>query len=279
MKSNKAVSNKPAESRTNKNPANNHGKNEKVDQEEPAESTADASRGSEIELDSTESPQTQLDSTKKPMDVRERVTSLVDDSRAKLQSLTKSVREHAAESLNFHSVEEKYNHLQTMIRSFESGMLLTVAQGSKPRGRPMIIADVQGSGDTLVLWFVSRRASEKVKEVEAESYASVSFQDGGRYLCVNGLARTVDDKHKVALLWKSSWSSWFDGEAATADAILLRIQVQEAEYWDRSGALRARVVYDVARALISGEPVHETENAGDTVTDDRQYGRLSFSAE
>lgn len=229
-----------------------------------------------VEIDWTDLSPTELDNTDEQMDLRERVVHLFEDSRAKLQSLSATVREHAAESLSFHSVEEKYSHLQQMIRSFETGMLITLGQGDKPRGRPMLIADVQGHDDTLVLWFVSRRTSQKVEEIESESYASVAFQDGGRYLSVTGRARTVEDKHKIKLLWQSSWDPWFEGGANSADAVLLRVQVQEAEYWDRSGLLRAQVVYNVARALIAGSTKDETDS-GNTVTDNREYGRLAFT--
>ncbi len=231
--------------------------------EADSETTREAADTDDVEEVEADAPET----------IRERVAQVIDVSRERLRSISETVRERAAERVYFSSEEEKYTHLHSMVRSFTSGMLVTL-DDDMPRGRPMMIADTEGRGDDMTLWFVTRRDSAKVDELASDSHVSVLLQDSARYLSLSGRARVILDTDKLTSLWRPSWKLWFGEGPEAANGVLLRVQVREAEFWDQSGLLGLRLVFNAARALITGERI--TDFTSDS--DDRHHARVSFAA-
>src|SRR5947208_756945 len=94
-----------------------------------------------------------------------------------------------------------------MLRSFDTAMLVTFAQSTSLRARPMAIARVENNGD---LWFFSGRSTHKVGEVEDNYHVVVVCQkDHAQYLSVTGTAELVRDRAQARALWKESYKVWF----------------------------------------------------------------------
>jgi len=146
------------------------------------------------------------------------------------------------------------DELEELLAEFQTAMLTTVTPEGLLRARPMA---VQEPHDELPcdLWFVTGIDTPKVNEIEHEHQVGVSClrQKDGAYLSVSGLARVRQDPELVRRLWKPDWKIWFPEGPDDPKIAILEMRVERAEYWEPKGG-RLRVVYEIAKSLVKGEP-------------------------
>jgi len=138
--------------------------------------------------------------------------------------------------------------LRELLEEFGVGMLVTLADGNF-RGRPMALAEVEPDG---TLWFATGRKSGKVDEIARDSRVAVTMQSGMKYVSLSGKASLVDDRARVARLWKAEWKVWFPNGKDDPDLVLLRVDGSAGEYWDNSGASGMMYLVAAGKALLSG---------------------------
>jgi general stress protein 26 len=154
--------------------------------------------------------------------------------------------------------ENKQEHLKELLESFDTAMLLT-HHGEKEHARPMAVAGLEG---TNTLWFVTADASPKTEEISKDPRVSATFQSSRRYVAISGHAELVDDKTKLNELWKPSWKVWFPNGKDDPSIRLIRVTVNDAEFWDNAGTKGIRYVFEAAKALLRhttptiGAPLH-----------------------
>ncbi|MGI9105247.1 MAG: pyridoxamine 5'-phosphate oxidase family protein [Pyrinomonadaceae bacterium] len=153
---------------------------------------------------------------------------------------------------------ESIRKLGEMIADIEFAMLTTAEADGALRSRPMATQQVEFAGD---LWFFTRASSPKVDEVEHEHHVNVSYAkpDAQRYVSVSGKARLVRDREKFEELWKPSLKAWFPEGLDDPDLALLKVTVEQAEYWDSSSSAVVHLVGFV-KAIVTGQPFHPGEN-------------------
>lgn len=126
--------------------------------------------------------------------------------------------------------EEVIQALAGMIRDIPVAMLTTTGLG-RLRSRPMVTQRSAFDGD---LWFLTAPATGKTGEIRDRQLVHVTFVSptDNRYVWATGTAALVDDQAKVRELWHGGYKPWFPAGPDNGRISLIRVRVEEAEYWD-----------------------------------------------
>jgi general stress protein 26 len=144
-----------------------------------------------------------------------------------------------------------HEEFQTLLRRFDTAMLVT-RSGRNLRARPMAIARAEPSGR---LWFLCRAESGKLEELEQAPEVDVAAQGEGRFLSITGRARAVSDRGKARELWSERQRPWFPDGPEDPSLVLIAVEPERAEYWDRSDVSGAMFTLAAAEAVATGEPL------------------------
>ncbi len=120
--------------------------------------------------------------------------------------------------------------LNELIKGIDFAMLTTIRSDGSLHSCPMATQDVDGDG---VIWFFSDSNTEKVKAVRTDHRVNLAYSDVGsqRYVSVAGRCELVRDPVKAKQLWSPLYRTWFPKGLEDPNLILLKVHVQEAEYW------------------------------------------------
>lgn len=123
--------------------------------------------------------------------------------------------------------------LNELIRGIELAILTTVRPDSSLHSCPMAARAVDASG---AFWLITNVNSEKVEAVRATQRVNLCFTAAAanRYVSVSGFCELIRDRAKAKDLWLPDYQSWFPGGLEDPGLVLLKIVVQQAEYWDPS---------------------------------------------
>ncbi len=141
----------------------------------------------------------------------------------------------------------------SMIKDIEVAML-TSEDGGVLRSRPMVAMQ---SGFSGTLWFFTRADSHKVSEVARENQVGLSYADPKRqnYVSLSGTAQLVRDRGEIDEHWSELVRVWFPKGKDDPQIALLRVDVEQAEYWDAPSSTMLHL-YGYAKARLTGEPPH-----------------------
>jgi general stress protein 26 len=139
--------------------------------------------------------------------------------------------------------------LRDLLEGFGVAMLVTRTSDGNMRGRPMALADVEPDG---TLWFATERGSDKIDEIGQDGHVVVTMQSSTKFVSLSGRATPVDDRSKVARLWKAEWKVWFPGGKDDPNILLLRVDGDAGEYWDNSGTSGVKYLIEAGKALVTG---------------------------
>jgi general stress protein 26 len=153
-------------------------------------------------------------------------------------------------------------HLRKLLKGFTSAMLVTRSTDGRMHSRPLAVAEADGS----VLYFATAIDSPKVEEIEADPRVNVCLQSGSRYVSIVGTAKVVTDRSLIDRLWSEPWKLWFPKGKGDPTLCLLRIEPEEAEYWDQSGAKGLRYLFQAAAAYLEGRQPTSDEDQHAKVT-------------
>ena len=128
-------------------------------------------------------------------------------------------------------------------------MLVTRTTDGNMRGRPMALAEAEPDG---TLWFATDRGSDKLDEIERDGRVVVTMQSSTKFISLSGRATPVDDREKIARLWKAEWKVWFPDGKDDPNILLLRIDGDTGEYWDNSGTSGVKYLIEAGKALLTG---------------------------
>jgi general stress protein 26 len=147
-----------------------------------------------------------------------------------------------------------------LIGEVQVAMLTTVRADGRLVSRPLRTLETARPfmGE---LWFFVRRDSHKAREIEHDAHVNLAYAAPGRnaYVSLSGRARIVDNRAKVEELWSPELEPYFAGGRGERDLVLLRVDVDGAEYWDGPGGWLGQAL-DIASGLLTGEPVPLSEN-------------------
>ncbi len=160
------------------------------------------------------------------------------------------------------SPAEQREHFHKLLMQFHTAMLVTHADAGQMRARPMALARVEEDGR---VWFITGAESAKIHEIEADTHVHIICQnDHSAYLSMSGRAELVQDRARIAELWQEPFRVWFPGGKDDLQIALILVRPERGEFWDSSGFLKIKYLFEAARAYASGQTpgVEEGEQHG-----------------
>jgi general stress protein 26 len=138
-----------------------------------------------------------------------------------------------------------------LVKEIKFGMLTTQCPDGRLHSRPMSTLQMDEDG---CLWFFTSQQSTKIEDIDDQcqvnlAYARIDKQD---YLSVTGTAELVRDRKKMGALWTPWLKPWFQDGLDDPDLILLKVRVDEADYWDAPGS-SAKRLYGLAKGAMTGD--------------------------
>ena len=152
---------------------------------------------------------------------------------------------------------ETLEKLRDLIKGIKICMLTTVAQDGSLRSRPMSTQDAEFDGD---LWFFTYDNEGKATEIERIPAVNVAYADTGkqRYVSASGTASLVHDRAKMEQFWNPLLKAFFPDGLETPNIALIKVAVEEAEYWESDGRIASLLQF--AKAALTGTEAEPGEN-------------------
>lgn len=146
--------------------------------------------------------------------------------------------------------KEAVEKLNELIKDVRVAMLTTIDKGVL-RSRPMQTQEFEFDGD---LWFFTSADTHKTDEIEKDRRVNVSYAapDENTYISVSGAAEIVKNRAKIEELWNPVYKAWFPKGLDDPNLCLLKISVEQAEYWDSSSSALVEIAGFV-KALVTGQ--------------------------
>jgi general stress protein 26 len=153
--------------------------------------------------------------------------------------------------------QESIKKLNDLIEEIDFAMLTTI-DGGVLRSRPMQTQDFEFNGD---LWFFTSSKTHKTEEIESDNRVNVAYASPATntYVSVSGTAEIVKDKAKIDEYWNDILKAWFPEGKDSPDLVLLKVSVEQAEYWDAPSSTIVQIAGFV-KALATGERADGGEN-------------------
>lgn len=139
-----------------------------------------------------------------------------------------------------------------IIEKVRVGMISTVGADTVPSSRPMYVQEVDELGQ---IWFFTSTTSHLVERIRANPTVHITFADTdkNKFLTAIAHATEVHDRAKMQELWNPTLKAWFKDGLETPDIVLLKLQPEQAEYWDSPNSAVVRI-FGFVKALVSDEP-------------------------
>jgi general stress protein 26 len=119
-----------------------------------------------------------------------------------------------------------------IVKEIPTAMLVTMDKSGAPRSRPMATQSAPFDG---TLWFFTADDSGKIDDLDRDDRVNVAYASKSEsYLSVSGRAEVVRDRALIHEMWSPLLKSWFEGPDDPR-LCLLRVDAEEAEYWDTPG--------------------------------------------
>lgn len=131
--------------------------------------------------------------------------------------------------------------LSELIGGMEIATLTTISPDGSLHSCPMAAHGVEAPG---VLWFLSGSNTDKVEAVKTIQRVNVSFAEhtAQRYVSVSGFCELIRDHSKAKELWRDRYKSWFPGGLDDANLVLMKVDIQQAEYWNATEGRMVRLL-------------------------------------
>ena len=128
--------------------------------------------------------------------------------------------------------------LNELIQGIELAILTTARPDSSLHSCPMAAQPVDANG---AFWFLTGDNTEKVEAVRTAPRVSLFFAEpvANRFVSVSGFCELIRDRNMAKQVWRSDYKSWFPGGPEDPNLVLMKVVVEEADYWD---AARSRMV-------------------------------------
>ena len=153
--------------------------------------------------------------------------------------------------------QKSIEKLNELIKEIDFAMM-TTNDGGVLRSRPMQTQDFDFNGD---LWFFTSSNTHKAEEIERDNRVNISYADPGdnTYVSISGRASLVKDREKIDEYWSDIYKAWFPEGRNAPDLALLKVEVEQAEYWD-SPSSKVVQTLGFLKALATGESAEGGEN-------------------
>lgn len=135
-----------------------------------------------------------------------------------------------------------------LMKDMPIGMLTTFGPEG-PRSVPMARQEVDPGAE---LWFITARDTAHVRALASEPTVALTFSARDAWVALTGRASVVEDEAKLKELWTTFAEAWMPEGPEDPNAVLLRVDVEQAEYWDTPGGKVASLI-SFAKTKLTGE--------------------------
>ena len=155
------------------------------------------------------------------------------------------------------SGEEGREKIAELVKGIHICMMTTVAKDGSMSTRPMAVQNTPFDG---TLWFLTRNTSEKIGEIASDHDVLLSFAEpsDSKYIALKGKGHVSEDRSKIHELWNPMYKAWFPKGEDDPEIAVLRVDVNEADYWEASGA-KIVMLAKYAVAAVTGAKVEVGE--------------------
>jgi general stress protein 26 len=153
--------------------------------------------------------------------------------------------------------QEQISKIWDMIRGIKVAMLTSDDHGVL-RSRPMVASQQTFEG---TLWFFTREHASKVTEIDHDPRVNVSYADPSaqNYVSLSGAATLITDPATLKQHFSEALRTWFPKGLDDPELSLLKVDIDQAEYWDAPNATMLHA-YGYLKARLTGQSPH---NPGD----------------
>jgi general stress protein 26 len=146
--------------------------------------------------------------------------------------------------------QESIEKLKGLLEGIDFCMLTTI-DGGKLRSRPMSTQQFEFDGE---LWFFTRDNTHKIDEIEVDNRVNVAYSkpDDNTYVSVSGSGSLSKDRAKMEELWSPILKAWFPDGLEDPNICLLKVDVEEAEYWESTSSTLVQLAGFV-KAIATGQ--------------------------
>lgn len=137
-----------------------------------------------------------------------------------------------------------------LIHEIKFAMLTTHMHDGSLHSRPMTTLQMDSDG---YLWFFTSKHSWKAGQIGEQASVNLAYArpDKQDYVSVAGTAELVHDRKKMEDLWTPWIKPWFREGLDDPELALLKVRIDEAEYWDSPGSTIKRV-YGLTKGILTG---------------------------
>ena len=147
------------------------------------------------------------------------------------------------------SQQEAMKKIGTLIKDIRIAMLTTADEDGRLHSRPMATQESDFDG---VLWFVTREHSGKVGEIRNDAHVNLTYSDKTHiFVSISGRAEVLRDRAKLEELWNPMYKAWFPEGKDDPEARVLRVRIDQAEYWEAPASAVIRN-YKILKAAVTG---------------------------
>jgi general stress protein 26 len=138
---------------------------------------------------------------------------------------------------NYHELSgaEAREKVAGLVKGIHICMMNTAGKDGSIDSRPMALQNTPFDG---TFWFLTRRSSEKVDEVQTDRHVTLTFAEPSdhKYVTLKGKASVSEDHAKVHELWNEMYKAWFPNGPEDPEIAVMRVDVSEGDYWDSSSS-------------------------------------------
>lgn len=147
--------------------------------------------------------------------------------------------------------DEAIQKIAELIHEIRVAMLTTVSQDGSLHSRPMATQNTPFNGEVV---FLTGEHSGKVNEIKQDDACNLCYSDAKHaFVTMSGRASISDDRALIAALWNPMYKAWFPGGESDPEIRVLRIRIDQAEFWDAPSSAVMRKVQVLARAATGGK--------------------------
>ena len=130
--------------------------------------------------------------------------------------------------------------IATFIEEATVCMITTVDHNGGLSSRPMLVEELDEEGN---LWLFTLANSLLMEEIRKIPVVNLTFTSGkNKFLSARAIGYEDFDKEKLTELWDPSLKRWFKEGLATPEITLLKLDMQEVEYWVTPDSSEFRVI-------------------------------------
>jgi general stress protein 26 len=145
---------------------------------------------------------------------------------------------------------EQFKKIHELIKDIRVAMLMTEGSDGKLHSRPMATQEAEFDGN---IWFLSRQSSGKVTDIQHQAQVNLAYSDGKHtFVTLSGKAEIQKDREKIDELWNPLYKAWFPEGKDDPEVTVIKVQVEDAEYWEAPANAIVRNVKMLSAAITGG---------------------------